>query len=322
MFRQLPTRTERAPPVRHRKRDLAAPVKSNLTLRFTGDGLTSHAGLELFRQFVHQLGLSRRLRRHLHACDPSGDFSSVGMVRLLIAMFVVGASRLRHVRYLQEDPLILRFCGLRVLPGERTLSRWLSRCSASVRSALQALNTDILIDTLSRLALRVLTVDVDGTVISTGLQVERAFRGYNPHRRKVPSYYPITAFLAQTSQFLRVQNRSGNVHDGKASLTFLRDLFTQLRYMAPKARIEIRLDGAFFRKEIVAFLQHRAEYAIRVPFYQWLDLQSLVRERRRWKRIHADLHAFEAQLFIPTWNRTLRVAIYRKRVFHKTQKNF
>jgi hypothetical protein len=308
--------------VRHRKRDLTAPVKSKLTLRFTEDRLTSYAGLELFRQFLHAIQFSKRLRRHLRASDPGGDYSSVAVVRLLVAMLVVGASRLHHVGYLVGDPLVQRFCGLRRLPGERTLSRWLSRCSASVRSALQALNTDILSITLDRLCLPRLTVDVDGTVVSTGLHVERAFRGYNPHRRKVPSYYPITAYLAQTTQFLRVQNRSGNVHDGKASMPFLRDLFRQLRRMAPKALLEIRLDGAFFRKEIVAFLEPRAEYAIRVPFYQWLDLQSLIRERKRWKHLRPDLHAFEATVFIPTWNRSVRVAIYRKRVFHKTRKNY
>ncbi len=308
--------------MRYRKRDLTAPVKSKLALRFTEDRLTSYAGLELLRQFLHGIQFSKRLRHHLRTCDPAGDFSSVGIVRLLVAMLVVGASRLRHVGYLAGDPLVLRFCGLGVLPGERTLSRWLSRCSASVRSALQELNTDILAECLDRLQLPRLTVDVDGTVVSTGLHVERAFRGFNPHRRKVPSYYPITAYLAQTTQFLRVRNRSGNVHDGKASMPFLRDLFHQLHQMAPKAILEMRLDGAFFRKEIVAFLESRVEYAIRVPFYTWLDLKSLVRNRKRWTHIRSDLHAFETTLFIPTWNRHVRVAIYRKRVFHKTRKNF
>jgi hypothetical protein len=308
--------------MRHRKRDLVAPVKSNLTLRFTSDGLTSYAGLELFRQFLHSLDFAGRLRRHLRACDPGGDFSSLNIIRLLLAMFLVGGSRLRHVAYLANDPLVLRFSGLPILPGERTLSRWLSRCSVAVRSALQALNAEILAVTLEPLKLARLTADVDGTVISTGLKVERAFRGYNPHRRKVPSYYPITAYLPQTNQFLRVQNRSGNVHDGKASLPFLRDLFAQLRQIAPKALLEVRLDGAFFRKEIVAFLHSRAEYAIKVPFYVWLPLKTLVQSRKRWKHLRRDLHAFEANVYIPTWDRTVRVAIYRKRVFHKTRKNF
>jgi hypothetical protein len=209
-----------------------------------------------------------------------------------------------------------------VLPSERTLSRWLARCSSAVRNALHALNAEIITVGLEKLTLRRLTIDVDGTVVSTGLQVERAMRGFNPHHRKVPSYYPITAFLAQTAQFLRVQNRSGNVHDGKASLPFLRDLFDQLRQMAPSALLEVRLDGAFFRKEIVAFLRKRAEFTIKVPFYCWLDLQSYVRERQNWKRITKDLHAFQTELFIPTWNRTVRIAIYRKRVFHPTRKNF
>lgn len=308
--------------MRHRKRDLKAPVKSHLALRFTEDGLTSYAGLELFRRFLDGLRLSDRLRRHLRTCDPGGDFSSVALIRLFLAMFVLGARRLRHVGHLANDPIVLRFCGLRILPGERTLSRWLSRCTAPVRSALQALNAELVSDTVASLRLARLTVDVDGTVLSTGLQVERAFRGYNPHRRKVPSYYPITAYLAQTTQMLRVQNRSGNIHDGKASMPFLRDLFRQLRSMDPRATLEIRLDGAFFRKEILAFLERRAEYAIRVPFYTWIDLQDLIRNRKRWKRIRPGLDGFEADVFLAPWGRSVRVAIYRKQVFHKTRKNY
>jgi hypothetical protein len=61
---------------------------------------------------------------------------------------------------------------------------------------LMALNAAVIAQIIPRLQLRTLTVDVDGVVVSTGLQVERAERGYNPHRRKVPSYYPITAHLA------------------------------------------------------------------------------------------------------------------------------
>jgi len=54
-------------------------------------------------------------------------------------------------------------------------------------------------------------------------------RGFNPHHRKVPSYHPITAYEAQSGKVLRVQNRPGNVHDGKGALQFLRDLSAQLR---------------------------------------------------------------------------------------------
>lgn len=77
-------------------------------------------------------------------------------------------------------------------------------------------------------------------------------RWYNPHRRKVPSYYPITAYEAQSGQILRVKNRPGNVHDGNASLEFLRGLLEQLK--PGGQRLEFRMDGAFFRRDVLGFL--------------------------------------------------------------------
>ena len=41
--------------------------------------------------------------------------------------------------------------------------------------------------------------------------------------------YPITAYEANTGQVLRVGKRAGNVHDGKASVSFLDELFEQTR---------------------------------------------------------------------------------------------
>src|SRR6267378_2907008 len=132
---------------------------------------------------------------------------------------------------------------------------------------LQLLNAGIVARVLPRLTLRTLTIDVDGVVVSTGHQVERAFRGFNPHHRKVPSYYPIMAHLAETTHILRVKNRSGNVHDGKAGLPFLRDLWTQLGTLLPRGgTVRFRMDGAFFRQDVLQWLGARAAgFAIKVP---------------------------------------------------------
>jgi hypothetical protein len=134
-------------------------------------------------------------------------------------------------------------------------------------------------------------VDVDGVVVSTGLKVERAFRGYNPHHRKVPSYYPIMAHLAETTHVLGVKNRSGNVHDGKAGPPFLRDLWRQLPVVLPPgAAVRFRMDGAFFRQDVLQWLAARqAGYAIKVPFYRWLNLQQYIRAAPTWRRVSPDV---------------------------------
>ena len=56
-----------------------------------------------------------------------------------------------------------------------------------------------------------------------------AFRGYNPHFKKDPSYYPLLAHLAQTGHILRLKNRPGNVHDSRGAVRFLGELIDELR---------------------------------------------------------------------------------------------
>ncbi|HKW90973.1 MAG TPA: hypothetical protein VJX92_03680 [Methylomirabilota bacterium] len=67
------------------------------------------------------------------------------------------------------------------------------------------LNHELVTDAIARLRLPRLTIDVDGTVVRTGATVAGAFRGFNPHHRKDPSYYPLLAHLAQTGHIPAVQ---------------------------------------------------------------------------------------------------------------------
>ena len=246
------------------------------------------------------------------------------MVRVLIGLLLVGGRRLEHLKYLASDPLLRRFARVQVWPTARTVSRWLKRFTMKRVEHLAALNAAVIAQILPRLELRRLSVDVDGTVVSTGLPVERAERGYNPHHRKVPSYYPITAHLAETTHVLRVRNRPGNVHDGRASLSFLRELWRQLAgFSVPSRQIRLRMDGAFLREDVLRWLAWReVGYALKVPFYRWLDLQQFIRSAPTWTRVTAAVSGFVVPAVATPWGKTLPVAIYRRKVAHQTAKNF
>ena len=310
--------------MRQRKTDLQARVNGDLALDFGDVHLTSYAGLELFSRYLRTLRFNALIRTAFAGAPVGGDYSLVAMVRLLVAVLVVGGRRLEHVKYLHGDPLLRRFCQLRVVPTARTVSRWLTQFTMTTVERLQALNAAVVAHIIPGLRLRTITIDVDGVVVSTGLQVERAFRGFNPHHRKVPSYYPILAHLAETTHILRVKNRPGNVHDGKASLPFLRDLWAQVAATAAgPAAVRFRMDGAFFRQDVLRWLDARgAGYAIKVPFYRWLDLQQYIRTAPTWTRVATDISGFIVPAATTPWTRPLWVAIYRKRVAHQTAKNF
>lgn len=315
---------ERPHTVRQRKADLTRRVNREISVKFTETGLTSYAGFELLIRYLRFMKFNDLIRRHLGKVSLRGDYGAVSMVRLIMGILIAGGQRLQHVDFLRADPVFLRFCHLVCLPSARTLSRWLKNFKAVSLECLYALNAEVVARVVRVLPLRALTVDIDGTVVSTGLQVERAFRGYNPHRRKVPSYYPITACLAETGHVVRVKNRPGNVHDGKSSLTFFRCLFRQLEEtLGGGYRLNFRMDAAFFRQEVLDLVERKgAGYAVKVPFWERLELKALIKDNRQWQRVRKGIDCFESSLKIEKWDEWLRVIIYRKKVYHRSRKNY
>jgi len=311
--------------VRQPKAELRARVNGELTVRYARPGLTSYAGLEFVRRWLRRDGLVALLRRELAMALPPTDYGVVGVVLVVLVLMLSGGRRLRHLRYLDGDPIVRRFCGLRQLPTARTVGRWLAAFRAPHLRRLQWVNALVAARAIRQTGHRRLTIDVDGSVVSTGLQVAWAQRGYNPHRRKVPSYYPITAYEAQSGQVLRVQNRPGDIHDGKAALPFLRALLHQVRATLGRGyALEFRMDGAFFRRDVVALLTRAgAEYAIKVPFYPWVGLREKVRQTRTWTRVTDRVSCAEHAVALATWGgECFRVVVYRTRVAHETAKNF
>jgi hypothetical protein len=310
--------------MRRDKRTLTRRVNGDVRVEFGDEKLTSYSGLELLSRHLREIGFNNRLRKALSRIPLGGDYPFISVIRLLVAMLLVGARRLRHVRFLSRDPMVLRFCGLQTAPEERTLARWLGRFNRRSLKALATVSQDLVFDAIRRLKLRRLTLDIDGTVVSTGMQVERAFRGFNPHHRKVPSYYPILAHLAETGQVLSVKNRPGNVHDGKRGVTFLRDLVRLVRFrVGRRVRLQIRMDGAFFQREVIeTLLRSDVDFAMKVPMVRWLDLKPRIQMRTRWKRVAAGISSFEMILPVQQWGLRLRVVCYRKQLFHQTAKNY
>jgi hypothetical protein len=297
-------------------------VKGNLHVEFGRHELTSYSGLELLRRYVRRLDLPRRLRA---ACETTGgDYGGGRLALLLMALFCVGARRLEHLRYVAGDPLLARFAGLARLPSARTMGNWLRQFTQATLAPLVQLNHQLVIETIQRLGLPRLTIDVDGTVVRTGATVGWAFRGFNPHHRKDPSYYPLLAHLAQTGHILRLKNRPGNVHDSKQAVAFLREVIDGLRVPFGRRRpLEFRMDAAFCQPDVFRLLTaRRCAYAIKIGYWHWLPLKQLAAARQRWLPVAPNVTGFFHDLDIAQWDLRLRVMIYRQHVGHESPKNF
>jgi hypothetical protein len=310
--------------VRLSRTDFHSVCKSFSKIEFASQDITAFGGLELIRRYFSLIKLHRRVQAVFAPYRIGGDYRAIDMLLVMVVLILVGGRRLDHLNYLCEDPLVKRFCGLLRLPRERSVARWLKRFTHKSLQALVELNSQMVCEAIEKEKLGRLTLDIDGSVVTAGASVSWAFRGFNPHRRKDSSYYPILAHLAQTGHILRVKNRPGNVHDSKGAVAFVRDLIDDVRMRLGRVLpLEFRMDGAFFQREIIELLERKGVgYAIKVPFFKWLGLLPVIRERQRWQTLKEGMGCFDLSLSITAWGKTLRVVVYRKPVHHETKKNY
>ena len=310
--------------MRLRVMGLGRVVKRALAIEFVRDQLTSYGGLELLRHYFQLIGLNRRIRQGFREHDLGGDYGCVRLVLLVVGLLVVGARRLKQLRYVAQDPLFARLCGLARMPTDRTVVNWLKQFTQASLRALVRINSELLFDQITQLQLRRLTIDIDGTVIRTGDKVAWAMHGFNPHHPKDPSYYPLLAHVAQTGQILRLKNRPGNVHDSKGAEAFLRELIDELRGRFSRSLVlEFRMDAAFFQDNLLKLLARRGCcYAIKVPFCHWTGVRAAIAAQQHWAAVQSDISCFETHLTLKSWALDLQVVVFRKRVAHESRRNY
>ena len=281
------------------------------------------------RRFFELIDFRALVRDRMRGVGREGDYGFPRMLLAVLGLLIVGGARVTHLAFLGSDPVFLRFCGLHRLPADRTVVAWLKAFTPPALEALGEIIRDLIYEQIEWLGLRRVTLDLDGSVLRTGSHVEGTARGFNPHHPKDPSYYPLSVQVAQLGQILRIRNRPGNVHDSHNADGFLRVVVRELRErFGRKLKLELRMDGAFFHPDVFRFLDGElgkdVEYAVKVPMWKWLGLLPRIAEQKKWTRVDAYVDGFEMTLRIDQkrWDRTERVVVYRKRVSHKSRKNF
>ena len=198
-------------------------------LRFEDQRLTSFAGLVVIQEFFQLISFKLRLLACFRHISQGKIYDRATLFMQLVVHLLLGFRELSDVTHYQDDPLVQRVLGLKQLPDVATLSRMLKEADQKSVDKLRQLLTGMVLERLRLLALPRITLDFDGSVQSTKRRAEGTAVGFNKKKKGARSYYPLFCTVAQTGQVLTFLHRSGNVHDGKAAMPFLRDLFHQVR---------------------------------------------------------------------------------------------
>ena len=167
------------------------------TLRFEDQELTSYAGIVVFQKLFAKLNFKERIRK---ACAHLGErnlYRPAVIVQVLIAHLLLGFRKLRDVEFYQDDPLVQRVLGLKIMPSVSTVSRTLMAFDDRAVEAHHDLNRGMVIERLQRVGLRRITLDFDGSVSSTAKHAEGSAVGFNKQKKGARSYYPLYCTVAQ-----------------------------------------------------------------------------------------------------------------------------
>ena len=297
------------------KQEILARFHKMPILHFEDQQLTSFGGMIVFQVLFKRLELKARLKRCFQHLKGSPIFGAHRIVLLLIVHLLLGFRRLRDVDYYRNDPLVLRVLGLRCLPDVATISRTLANMDHPSVEYVRRLSSDLVIDGLQHEPFSRLTLDFDGSVLSTQRRAEGTAVGYNPKKKGRRSYYPLFCTVAQTGQFLDVHHRPGNIHDSNGAHLFMMDCFEQVREAFPHAVLESRMDSAFFDQKTLTLMDlYGVECTASVPFERFPILKQMIESRQRWQPLMGERSYFESDWKPTSWPATYRFLFVRHKV--------
>lgn len=294
-----------------------------VTIEFTAPDQSSDGGVLLLKAKDRQMGLTAGLAAALRdARDPSKVVHSIeAMLQERIYGIACGYPDANDAARLGRDPLVRRVCETKTpsLASQPTLSRLENTPTATqVLREAYAL-TDAVLDREQakrrRHRVRRITIDMDPTEDRTHGQQHFAF--FN-------AFYGSSCYLPMvtTIQFGREPEhyavapllRPGNAAGDANALAVLKRLLPRLRARFPKAKIRVRMDGAFATPAVFEWLEaNRLGYAIAMAKNEvlmrfaapWLDL---VRQRAQFSG-RTEKTYVAAWYQAGTWDRPRRVII-------------
>ncbi|WP_320045064.1 IS1380 family transposase [uncultured Desulfobacter sp.] len=283
-------------------------------INFEERQLTSFAGVLIFQMLLKRLGLKSKLKSCFSHLKLSPIFGHHIIVLLLIVHLILGFRRIREIDYYREDPMILRLMVLKKLPDASTISRNLALLDDRSIENVRRLSRSFVISGLQRELFPRLTMDFDGSVLSTKGHAEGSAIGFNKVKKGARSYYPLFCTIAQTGQFFDMHHRPGNVHDSNGAAEFMKNCFYHMRSQIPGSILEARMGGAFFNQDIISLMAtQKVQFTASVPFARFTELKKLIENCDSWTDIDDQWAFFETQWKPKSWDTVFRFVFTRKK---------
>jgi len=299
--------------VKSRKTDIFSKVYKIPTLKFENQSLSSFSGAIILQNLFQVLKLKSRIKKCFSHQKVQSIYGLHNLFLLIITHVFIGFKKLRGRDYYSEDPIIKRVIVIKTIPDVSTISRGLSLIDEKSYCNLRKLLNEMVLKRLKDEDIKRITLDFDGSVLSTSSHAEGTAVGYNKLKKGGRSYYPLFCTIAQTSQFFDLHHRAGNVHDSNGAKEFMIECCQNIKQEIPKVLLESRVDSAFYSREFITSLdKENVRFSASVPFERFPNLKEIILKRKRWNKIDDKWSSFESNWSPKSWDEKFRIIIMRQ----------
>jgi hypothetical protein len=219
---------------------------------FASKNLTAYGGLLPVATMLERLKFQERVEEMVTVKRQTRAMPAVQFVLGMVLACYVGFSRLNHLSFLKNEPMLTGILKVLSLPPQCTFWRFLASLHLTVVGQLLKVRRAMRnrVWEAANVQLSEVTLDTDTTVHTVFGQQMGARKGYNPKHRGKKSFQPMLTFLAETREYVGGELRNGDRPTGQQIAQHLRGVFAAL---PPSVKtVYARADSGFYCWEAVA----------------------------------------------------------------------
>jgi len=245
--------TRRPPVAQGFEKVVSEPTKiaANTPFDFSGKNLALYGGLLPVATKLEKPGFKKLVEETLHVHSLPRAMTIYQFLLGMVLAIYVGFSRLNHLRFVAQDPMLTGVLQVGQLPPQSTFWRFLASLHGQVAKQLLSVQRVLRqrVWEAAHVQLDTVTLDTDTTVHTLYGKQMGGRRSYNPKNKGKKSYQPILTFLAETREYVGGELRNGDRPTGKQIARHLESVFAALP--ACVSKVFARADAGFYCWEAV-----------------------------------------------------------------------
>ncbi len=214
---------------------------------FEGRSLTAYGGLLPVAILLEKLGFQKLVEETLRVGRIPRAMTIYQFILGMVLAVYVGFTRLNHLRFVAQEPMLTGILQVLRLPPQCTFWRFLASLHLGVARQLLTVQRQMRqrVWEAANVRLPSVTLDTDTTVHTL----------YGRQNKGKKSYQPILTFIAETQEYIGGELRNGDRPSGQQIARHLESVFAALPLSVNT--IYARVDSGFYCWEAVEAYQKR-----------------------------------------------------------------